>query len=118
MANPLKCELTLLEDGKRRKVEAQVVDISGGGIAVMNAPSGFEFSVDQQFESCALELPDIGTVRAKLRVRNVFDVTLRNGSRIKRCGCQFVNLSGPMVTMVERYIMKVERERKARGVGT
>jgi len=118
VAHPLKCELTLLqEDGERRKVEAQVVDISGGGIAVMTAPSGFEFSVGQHFESCALELPDIGTVRAELQVRNVSDITLRNGSRIKRYGCQFMNLSGPMVTMVERYIMRVERERKARGVG-
>lgn len=119
VANPLKCQLTLQqEDGSTREVEAQVVDISGGGIAVMTAPSGFEFSVGQHFKSCTLELPDIGSIRAELRVCNLFDVTLRNGTRSKRCGCQFLNLSGAMVTMVERYIMKVERERKARGVGT
>jgi c-di-GMP-binding flagellar brake protein YcgR len=118
VAYPLKCELTLLqEDGTPRNIEAQVVDISGGGIAVMTAPSGFKFSVGQHFESCTLELPDIGTIRAELRVCNLFDVTLRNGSRSKRCGCQFMNLSAAMVTMVERYIMKVERERKARGAG-
>jgi c-di-GMP-binding flagellar brake protein YcgR len=119
VANPLKCELTLRqEDGTTVTVEAQVLDISGGGIAVMTAPSGFEFSVGQHFKSCTLELPEIGTIHAGLRVCNLFDVTLRNGTRSKRCGCQFLNLSGAMVTMVERYIMKVERERKARGVGT
>lgn len=118
VANPLKCELTLVQEaGGTCTIEAQVVDISGGGIAVMTAPSGFEFSVGQQFESCTLELPEIGTIHAGLRVCNLFNVTLRNGTRSKRCGCQFMNLSSAMVTMVERYIMKVERERKARGVG-
>ncbi|MGB0127743.1 MAG: flagellar brake protein [Rhodocyclaceae bacterium] len=117
IARPLKCVLTVVEQGRRRKIEAQVVDISGGGVAVMAAPTGTEFSVDQRFESCQIDLPDVGTVVAGLRVRSVFEVTLRNGTQVKRCGCQFVELPRTMVSMVERYIMKIERERKARGVG-
>jgi c-di-GMP-binding flagellar brake protein YcgR len=116
VAQPLKCRLSLIqEDGTRRAIEAQVLDISGGGIAIMSPPSGFEFAVDQVFENCDLELPEIGPVRSGLRVRNVFEVTLRNGAKVKRSGCQFVGLPGNMLNRIERYIMRVERERKARG---
>lgn len=118
VARPLKCTLVLvLPGGERRTVEAQVVDISGGGIAVMAPPSGFEFAIDQEFESCALDLPDAGLIRARLKVRNVFEVVLRNGARVKRSGCQFMNLPGTMINKIERYIMNMERERKARGAG-
>lgn len=117
IAQPLRCKLSLAPQGggKAQQFEAQVLDISGGGIAVVSPPSGQEFSVDQVFESCELELPDIGPIRAGLRVRNVFEVTLRNGAKVKRSGCQFVDLPGTMLNRIERYIMKVERERKARG---
>ena len=39
------------------------------------------------------------------------------GAIIKRAGCEFKNLSGPMLTLVQRYIIKVERERKAKERG-
>ena len=119
VAQPLKCALVqMLPNGERRAVEAQVVDISGGGIAVIAPPSGFEFAVDLEFETCELDLPDAGLIRAKLKVRNVFEVTLRNGTRVRRSGCQFMNLPGNMISKIERYIMKIERERKARGAGS
>ncbi len=116
VAQPMKCKLSLTEeDGKQRVIEAQVLDISGGGIAIMSPPRGFDFVVDQVFESCEVDLPDLGTIRAALRVRNAFEITLRNGTKVKRSGCQFVNLPSSMLSRIERYIMKVERERKARG---
>ncbi|MCK7498325.1 MAG: hypothetical protein MZW92_52585 [Comamonadaceae bacterium] len=38
-----------------------MVDISGGGIASDGRrPAGFEFAIDQEFESCELDLPDAG----------------------------------------------------------
>jgi c-di-GMP-binding flagellar brake protein YcgR len=116
VAQPLKCKLAMTQEGATyRMIEAQVMDISGGGIAIMSPPSGFDFVVDQFFESCEVDLPEVGLVRAGLRVRNVFELTLRNGSKVRRSGCQFVNLPGNMLSRIERYIMKVERERKVRG---
>lgn len=116
--HPLKCEIPYAASEESvRKIEAQLIDISGGGVAVMAPPAGVLFDVDMEFDGCRLELPDIGTVQTKLRVRNCFEITLRNGARVKRCGCQFVNLPQRMQAMVERYIMRVERERKAREGG-
>ena len=40
-----------------------------------------------------------------------------NSTVAKRAGCQFVDLPGQMLTLIQRYIIRVERERKARETG-
>lgn len=118
VAHPLRCAIPVkLADGSRTTVETTVIDISGGGLAVMAPPEGVEFETDHLFENCRIELPGIGTVIATLRVRNVFEFTQRSGMKSKRSGCQFIDLPGPMLTLIQRYIIRVERERKARETG-
>lgn len=118
VARPLKCQIPIPQaDGKTVTVEVNVLDISGGGLAMMAPPEGVKVEPDTEFANCRVELPEVGVLVAKLQVRNSFEVTLRNGSRITRMGCQFMNLPGPMLTLVQRYIIKVERERKARETG-
>jgi c-di-GMP-binding flagellar brake protein YcgR len=118
VGQPLKCLIPLrLADGSRTTVETTVIDISGGGLAVMAPPEGVEFETDHLFEDCRVELPEVGSVMAALRVRSVFEITLRSGTKVKRCGCQFVHLPGPMLTLIQRYILRIERERKARESG-
>ncbi len=118
VAHPLKCVIPVTHaDGSKNLLDATVMDISGGGLAVMTPPEGVEFETDHLFENCRIELPDIGSIIATLRVRNIFEFTLRNGNRVKRSGCQFVDLPGHMVTLIQRYIIRVERERKARETG-
>lgn len=119
VANPLRCVIPVkLADGTRTTIETTVVDISGGGLAVITPPpEGVEFETDHLFENCRIELPEVGTVLATLRVRNTFEFTLRNGTKSRRSGCQFIDLPGPMLTLIQRYIIRVERERKARETG-
>ena len=118
IANPLKCLIPFrLQDGSERTFEVNIVDISGGGIAVVAPPEGVPFTPEMRFENCRINLAEAGTVTATLEVRNVFDVTLRSGARVRRAGCQFLNLSGPMATIIQRYIIKIQRERKAREMG-
>ncbi|MEW5889816.1 MAG: flagellar brake protein [Pseudomonadota bacterium] len=118
VARPLKCFIPVPQpDGGRTVIEANVLDISGGGVAVMVPQPGIEFEVDSTFTDCRLELPEMGTLTTTLRVRNLFEITLRNGTRSKRYGCQFIDLPGAMVNLIQRYIIKVERERKARESG-
>ena len=118
VAKPLKCAMSVtMADGTQTSLETNVLDISGGGLAVMVPPEGVEFETDHLFENCKIDLPEVGTVVATLRVRNTFEFTLRNGTRVKRSGCQFINLPGHMLILVQRYIIRVERERKARESG-
>jgi c-di-GMP-binding flagellar brake protein YcgR len=118
IAHPLRCIIPVkMADGSRSSFETTVIDISGGGLAVMAPPEGVEFETDHLFENCRIELPEVGTVIATLRVRNVFEFTQRSGARHKRSGCQFVDLPGHMLTLIQRYIIRIERERKARETG-
>lgn len=117
-AVPLRCSIPLPGGGATDLVvDAQILDLSGGGLAIMAPPPGLAFTVDSQFDGCRLELPPSTVIEASLRVRNVFEVTQRGGTRVRRCGCQFVNLPGAALSLIERYIIRVERERKARESG-
>jgi c-di-GMP-binding flagellar brake protein YcgR len=119
IARPVKCQIPVRSDDGSNPltVEANVIDISGGGLAVMVPPEGLSFESGEVFANCRVQLPEVGILLTTLQVRNVFDVTLRSGAQVTRAGCQFSNLPGPMLTLVQRYIIKVERERKARESG-
>lgn len=118
VAHPLKCWIPLTRpDGSKETVDVNVVDISGGGVAVVAPPEGVRFEPGMEFPNCRVELPEVGVLVATLVIKNRFEVTLRSGARVTRSGCQFANLPGPMLTLVQRYIIKVERERKARESG-
>ena len=111
---PLRCLLPAGE-GEGRMVEAMVVDISGGGLAVVAPPSGIELKVDSVIDNCQITLPEIGTITATLQVRNMFRVTERGGSEL-RAGCQFIGLPGAADALIQRYILRMERERNAREI--
>jgi len=118
IAHPLKCVIAANRaDGSKTSLESTVIDISGGGLAVMAPPEGVEFETDHLFENCRIDLPEVGVITVTLRVRSIFEFTLRNGSRVKRSGCEFVDLPGHMLTLIQRYILRIERERKAREPG-
>ena len=110
IVNPLKC-IVLMED--KRKLEMVVADISIGGVGVVLPPADAVVEPGMIFNGCNLVLPEIGNIVATMEIRNVFEVTLRNGLKSKRAGCQFINLSANMQSMIQRYIIKVERERRA-----
>lgn len=116
ITRPLRCKMPIEGEGGEYTMDVNVVDISGGGLAIA-VPEGVSFEQGQEFRNCQLELPETGVVTTTLVVRNQFEITLRSGGRVKRAGCEFVKLPGAMLTLVQRYIIKVERERKARESG-
>jgi c-di-GMP-binding flagellar brake protein YcgR len=114
---PLKCVIPVPDtSGNMNALEVSVVDVSGGGIAIA-LPEGVDLNPDIEFRGCRMELPEIGVITTNLRIRNQFEITLKSGGRVRRAGCEFMNLAGPMLTLLQRYIIKVERERKARESG-
>jgi c-di-GMP-binding flagellar brake protein YcgR len=115
---PLKCLIPIpLPENTQQAYEANVFDISGGGLGIAAPPEPLPFTTDMQLPNCRIELPEVGIITGTLRVRSLFDVVLRSGARVRRAGCEFTNLPGPMLTLIQRYIIKVERERKARESG-
>ena len=63
---------------------------------------------------CRIQLPEEGLLVANFIVRNKFDVTTRSGGQFVRVGCEFADIPPARLNMVQRYITRVERERKAR----
>lgn len=117
--NPLKCVLELpAAGGGCSKHELVVLDISGGGVG-LSVPDAVapRFAIGAIFHDCRIELPEEGRVVTNLCVRNAFTVTNKAGHQYQRAGCEYVDLPGTALTAVQRYITRVERERKARESG-
>jgi c-di-GMP-binding flagellar brake protein YcgR len=115
IATPLKCRLSVpAEDGTTTMLEAKIVDISLGGMAVTLPLKCAPFEVGGLIEDCHFELPTVGAVTINLRMRSAIEVTLRNGVRLQRWGLQFVDLPAPMTVLIQRYIIHVERDRRVR----
>lgn len=117
-AHALSCTIPIADPaGLVTSYLARVVDISGGGVAVMVPPAGVAFEPEMSFPDCHILLPDTGPVHATLTVRNLFRLTNRQGITMLRAGCQFIDLPETMNTLINRYILKVERARGGRWRG-
>ena len=117
-SNPhsLSCLIPISSGGEKRMVsmEATVLDISSGGLAILLPPNEPALEPDTVLTDCRLMLPETGPIVTSLRVRNLFRITNRDGSIMLRAGCEFTDLSSSMASTIQRYILKAERERNAR----
>lgn len=119
VANPILCQIGIAgEDGSLRTLQLPLLDISGGGVGLMADNELAPFcKVGTLLPNSRFELPQEGVVNATLCIRSAFGVTTRNGHAFTRLGCEFVNLPGTRLTLIQRYITRIERERKARLAG-
>jgi c-di-GMP-binding flagellar brake protein YcgR len=118
LTRPLKCTLTVAAPGgSKLPLECQVADLSGGGMGLVGLRVDAPLEPEMELPLTRLELPEVGIISGKLKICSVTEVTNRMGLKSKRAGCEFVTLPGPMQTLIQRYIIKIERERKARETG-
>ncbi len=111
--NPLKCVVSVHRNGKLHRVALRVLDLSCGGIATGCGSDGLLLDPGTHYP-CTLELPDTGVVQASVAVRNTFEVTLANGSRSHRLGCEFIALPEKVLALIQRYILQQQRARRVK----
>jgi c-di-GMP-binding flagellar brake protein YcgR len=111
LLRPVKCELPAAHGGLAQVV---IADISVGGVCLIGEPQGLDLEVGRTLPACRILLPEMGTVTTDLVVRNSYSVTLKNGASSRRTGCEFVRLGAQQEAMVQRYIMKLDRERRGK----
>jgi c-di-GMP-binding flagellar brake protein YcgR len=108
--NPVKC---LVNTGSGL-LESVVVDISIGGVGVLAYPEDGRLKAGETFHGCRITLPGTGEFAVGLNVCTTFEITLKNGRLTHRAGCQFIDLPASVETAIQRYIIQVDRERRAR----
>lgn len=114
ISKPLICTIPLPQRGPGVQAETIVLDISCGGVALMDNHDALSFQIGEKYEACRIGLPEAGTLVISLEVRNAFDTPLKNGLTFRRCGLQFLDLKPSSENLVQRYIMHLERERNSR----
>nr|Q47HZ8.1 RecName: Full=Flagellar brake protein YcgR 1; AltName: Full=Cyclic di-GMP binding protein YcgR 1 [Dechloromonas aromatica RCB] len=118
-AHPILCRIAMeAPEGTLKTFEWNVADISGGGLS-LNAPTSLinDCQRDALFKNSRLDIPGEGVLLVNLRVRKTSEFSAENGQHYLRVGCEFVELPGSRLAMIERYIARIERERKARDSG-
>ena len=110
VVNPVKCMINT-EAGM---MEALVVDISIGGVSILSYQEDGGLAAGETYNGCRIALPGSGEFALSLAVRTTFEITLKNGRQTHRAGCQFIDLPPSVETEIQRYIIRVERERRAR----
>ncbi|NMG76399.1 flagellar brake protein [Aromatoleum diolicum] len=117
-SDPLICSIAQeLPDGRKKSIPVRILDISGGGLAIAVPPDDISFEPGAEFSQCSLKLPDGEPLAVRLKVRNLFQVERPNGVKVMRAGCEFIGLSSQMTARIQRYMFKLERERKTREPG-
>ena len=118
IANPVICRFRRSGAGAAGAVlQVHVVDISLGGVSLAGLPLDLALEPETTFPNCSIDLPDGGPIVATLRPCWQVETVSRSGVRSKRAGFAFVDLPRVKTTIIQRYIIKIERERKAREIG-
>lgn len=121
VSQPVHCEVPVAPaaDGRpRAPMKLRVLDIGAGGLALW-LPPGQETALEagMRLEGCRLGLPEAGAIQLALQVRHVYEHTDARGQPRTQAGCAFLTPSPALQAMVQRYVMRVERERIARERG-
>jgi c-di-GMP-binding flagellar brake protein YcgR len=114
LSNPVMCIIPFTAQGQAQKAELMVIDLSLGGIALINQHPRLNLDVGNVYADCVLTLPDVGSFVSAIEVRNSYQVTLKNGTVTMHAGCRFINPPPDGLTKVHRYTMMQERRRIAR----
>lgn len=108
VAKPLQCTVPLPGGGT---LQFTVRDLSVGGLAMIAGPASTEFKAGMVFHNCEIDLPGHGEIKVSLEIRN--DHGGGPAGLSQRYGCQFLNLAGPVVSLIQRYINQLERAHRA-----
>lgn len=107
-SHPVKCLIGI----NNAMLETVVLDISIGGLGVLAYTQDISLKEGDIYQGCRLSLPDAGSYVVSLQIRALYDQTMKNGITSRRVGCQFIDLAPSVETDIQRYIIRVERERR------
>ena len=75
--------------------------------------TGVELTFGMILKNSTMILPEFGQIQFDLLLCHVFEVEMRGGIKKRRAGCKFLSLSHQDQTIVQKYMTKLERDRRA-----
>lgn len=100
-----------LPSGELLKLPSHDISVSGIGLNAESLPEGL--ASEQVLEKCHFQLPgDPNELFVKATVRRIQERETRSGSRYWQIGLEFNQLSTGDENRIQRYIDRIERERR------
>ncbi|MGC2166134.1 MAG: flagellar regulator YcgR PilZN domain-containing protein [Gallionella sp.] len=113
VVDPLRCVIAAAEvPAANQSLEFVIMDISCGGVGLTCKETGTELTPGISYPSCQIELPEVGTIKGRLDVKNLVILTSATGKTVHRAGCEFKNLDGTSAILLQKYITQVQRLRE------
>ena len=112
-AKPFTCRI---RRGSPEEITYPLHDISIGGIGIL-AAQPIEYGTLEKLENCWIDLNDNGILGVTLEVRYVRPMESRSGKPLWHLGCRFVDLSPANKTLIQRFMARIEAERRALSAG-
>lgn len=100
------CDIPL-EEGKRT-ISLKVVDLSVGGLCMIDPEGGFRPEMLDRYPGCLLHLPDYGELRVDLQIRNQGRFFSGSAEPVPRYGAAFENLTMSDNLYLQRYIYQLQ----------
>lgn len=109
----IRCELPADASAGTGAMTLRVLDMSVTGLALVDAPAGFDPAAGTVLKGATLALPP-GPVTVDLEVMYHKDNSRGGGQAgaSQRFGCRFVNLQPSDESLIQRCINQLERERR------
>lgn len=105
-------------DHPPREIRTRIFDISGGGLSLFIPPGAEELlTAGTRFSSARLLLPESTPINVTLRIRRNFRITRRGAMSQVCAGCEYLDLPTSAQSVIQRYLMRLDRERIARERG-
>ena len=117
VTRPLVCAIPPQSELESAPERVTIIDISCGGIAVLDSSQPSYVETGMRLNGCRIALPELGAVATDLVIRSTYELTFRNGAKHRRAGCEFADMRERDRALIQRYINRLERERKDRAGG-
>lgn len=114
LTDPPLVTLLSANAGDAPGVGLPVLNVSLGGVALMDQHPTLNLAAGQRYVGCQIKLPHVGTFRTGLEVRSCQEIALRNGMKARRAGCLLIAPEPAAAGLLQRYIMGLERARNPR----
>lgn len=109
---PLRCVIPTVKSRTKQSRELIIMDISCGGVGLTCTETDTELVPGESYPGCRIDLPEVGTISGTTVVRNLVLLTSASGHAQKRAGCEFKDLDGHSIILLQRYVMNMQRKGK------